>query len=74
MEWLSENWLWLVAIGGMLWMHLGMHRGHGGSHGGHDHGPDRPPAAHDHEATADGSGAGTERGRHHSAGPTRHST
>lgn len=35
MRWLSANWVWLVVIGGMLWMHLGMHRGHGGSHGGH---------------------------------------
>lgn len=51
MNWLSSNWIWLLLIGGMLWMHLGMHRGHGG-HGGHsmsqqpprsgheDHGPD----------------------------------
>ncbi len=28
MNWLSSNWIWLVLIGGMLWMHLGMHRGH----------------------------------------------
>jgi len=34
MRWLSSNWIWLVVVGGMLWMHLGMHRGHGG-HGGH---------------------------------------
>lgn len=34
MRWLSANWIWLVVVGGMLWMHLGMHRGHGG-HGGH---------------------------------------
>ena len=30
MRWLSANWIWIVAIGGMVWMHLGMHRGHGG--------------------------------------------
>lgn len=36
-RWLSANWIWVVVIGGMLWMHLGMHRGHGG-HGGHTHG------------------------------------
>ena len=29
-RWLSGNWIWLVAVGGMLWMHLGMHGGHGG--------------------------------------------
>jgi len=36
-RWLSANWIWLVVVGGMLWMHLGMHRGHGGHgiHGGH---------------------------------------
>ena len=34
MRWLSANWIWVVVIGGMLWMHFGMHRGHGG-HGGH---------------------------------------
>jgi len=33
-RWLSANWLWILAVGGMLWMHLGMHRGHGG-HAGH---------------------------------------
>ena len=33
MRWLSANWIWVVVVGGMLWMHLGMHRGHGG-HGG----------------------------------------
>mgnify|MGYP000244588224 CR=1 FL=1 len=42
-RWLSANWIWVVLIGGMLWMHLGMHRGHGG-HGGHgDHGRSRAP-------------------------------
>jgi len=30
MRWLSANWIWIVAIGGMVWMHLGMHSGHGG--------------------------------------------
>lgn len=34
MRWLSANWIWVVVVGGMLWMHFGMHRGHGG-HGGH---------------------------------------
>ena len=27
-RWLSDNWVWLVVVGGMLWMHLG-HGGHG---------------------------------------------
>jgi hypothetical protein len=49
MRWLSANWIWVVVIGGMLWMHLGMHRGHGG-HGGHGRGQQpqqRPSAGHD---------------------------
>ena len=33
MEFLSANWLWIVLIGFMLWMHLR----HGGMHGGHSH-------------------------------------
>ena len=28
MRWLSANWIWIVVIGGMLWMHFGMHRNH----------------------------------------------
>lgn len=33
MDWLTENWLWLVLGGGFVWMHLHMHGGHG-AHGG----------------------------------------
>jgi len=39
MEWIAENWLLIVLIGGMLAMHLFGH-GHGG-HGGHSKGPRR---------------------------------
>ncbi len=31
MRWLTQNWVWIVVAGGMVWMHLG----HGGMHGGH---------------------------------------
>lgn len=52
MDWIRENWFWIVVIGLFLWMHTKMHGGHGG-HGGHeghggargrDHGllPDEP--------------------------------
>lgn len=42
LEFISANWLWILLIGGMVFMHLG-HGGHGGqgghggcgSHGGH---------------------------------------
>lgn len=35
MEFLTDNWLWLLLLGGFLAMHLFMHRGHGGC-GGHN--------------------------------------
>lgn len=34
MNWLAENWIWVLLGGGMVAMHLFGHRGHGG-HGGH---------------------------------------
>lgn len=34
MNWLRENWFWVVIGGLFLWMHLRMHGGHG-QHGGH---------------------------------------
>lgn len=36
LEFLSSNWLWILLIGGMLFMHLG-HGGHGGHGGGGGH-------------------------------------
>lgn len=43
MDWLTENWLWIVVGAAFVWMHLKMHGGHGGhgardgrgAHGGH---------------------------------------
>jgi len=34
MEWVSENWIWLLLGGAMIGMHLFGHGGHGGR-GGH---------------------------------------
>lgn len=59
LNFLSSNWIWIVLVGGMLWMHLG-HGGHGGrgghggcgghQHGGHHEAADgqqaRPPEHH----------------------------
>lgn len=53
MEWLSDNWIWLLLGGGMIGMHYFGHgrRGAGGGCcGGHAHG-------HDEAAKADGAGA-----------------
>lgn len=71
LEFLSSNWVWILLIGGMLFMHLG--HGHGRGHsghmgcGGHQHSEnghppatersagDRPPDSHEHPSS----------GRHH---------
>ncbi len=34
MDWLRENWFWVIVIGLFVWMHTKMHGGHGG-HAGH---------------------------------------
>lgn len=40
MEWFTENWIWILLIGGMLAIHLFGHGGHGGhgANGGRGHG------------------------------------
>ena len=36
MDWLRQNWFWLVVGVLFAWMHTKMHGGHGhGGHGGH---------------------------------------
>lgn len=54
MEWFSENWVWVLFIGGMIAMHMFGHGGHGG-HGGRD---DEKPAGKDDKqhTTKQGSG------------------
>jgi len=47
MEWINENWIWLLLGGGMIGMHLFGHgkHGHGGGGGccggGHAHGKEK---------------------------------
>ena len=31
MDWLSQNWIWVIVLVAFVWMHL---YGHGGGHGG----------------------------------------
>lgn len=38
MEWLAQNWIWLLFIGAMVAMHLFGHGGHG-AHGGQGKAP-----------------------------------
>lgn len=39
MNWLRENWFWIVVFGLFMWVHLKMHGGHGhhGAGGPHLH-------------------------------------
>lgn len=41
MEWLQQNWFWVVVFVAFVGMHLFGHGGHGGCGGGHRHGRDR---------------------------------
>jgi hypothetical protein len=47
MEWLSENWVFLVVVAGMVAMHLFGHGGHGG-HGGPRRDDEGKGAGHRH--------------------------
>jgi hypothetical protein len=57
LEFLSSNWVWILLIGGMLFMHLGHGRAHGGhmgcgghQHSGSGHEPTAEPSASDRPA------------------------
>lgn len=39
MEWISQNWVWVLFSVGMIAMHMFGHGGHGG-HGGNQSNPD----------------------------------
>lgn len=64
MGFLSANWLWIVLIGFMLWMHL--HHGgmHGGGHHGHDHHTNENSDSHDHAAATSSEAESTTGHRH----------
>lgn len=42
MEWLQQNWFWVVVFVTFFAMHLFGHGGHGGHGGGHGHDRDTP--------------------------------
>ena len=46
MEWISQNWVWVLFAVGMIAMHLFGHGGHGGHDGGQT---DSKPASKDSE-------------------------
>ena len=45
MEWLSQNWVWVLFFAGMIAMHMFGHGGHGGHGGGCGGGHNDPKAA-----------------------------
>ncbi len=68
MDWLSQNWVWLALVVGMVWMHSrGMHSGgrHGGSMGccgGHDKAREGPAEKGEAQG-ADAPGSPVKEGR-----------
>jgi len=55
MEWLNDNWLWLLLFGGMFGMHLFGHGRHGAGGGGGCCG-----GGHGHDKTAKADAPGTQ--------------
>ncbi|HEA53117.1 hypothetical protein LCGC14_1287360 [marine sediment metagenome] len=55
MEWLAENWIWLLVGIAFVGLHLFGHGGHGG-HGGHDD-KKRPNPSSRNESKEDESGS-----------------
>lgn len=70
-RWLSANWVWLVLVGAMLWMHLGMHHGHGG-HSRRVHGGDQVETGARQRSTVDHEGHGKPESEPASTGAHRH--
>ena len=74
LEFLNNNWLWILLIGSMVLMHLGHggghggHGGHGGCGGGHQHSGHQHPAEHEATGTADRE---AEHHEHHSQSEVR---
>jgi hypothetical protein len=58
MDWLSQNWIWVLVFVAFIGMHL---FGHGGGHGGHGSGGEKPrePADKDEQV------ADRPHGHHH---------
>ena len=70
LEYLSSNWLWILLIGGMVFMHLGHggHGGHGGQGGGSGqagHGGHGGCGGHQHSGDHDETSAGEMPGQPH---------
>lgn len=45
MNWLVQNWVWVLVFTVFIWMHMSGHGCHGGHRGRHDEKDQRPTAA-----------------------------
>ena len=61
MDWIAQNWVWVLFAVGMIAMHMFGHGGHGG-HGGHDRDRDDPKSTGKEIARPT---SGSHSGRHH---------
>ena len=52
MEWLAQNWIWVLFFAGFIAMHMFGHGGHGGRH------DDAKPVGKDRTQRAPGQGSG----------------
>lgn len=43
MDWLAQNWVWVLVFAAFIAMHLFGHGGHGGGCGGRHQPPTKPP-------------------------------
>ena len=59
MDWLAQNWIWVVFFALFIGMHLFGHGGHGGHGGGCGGGHDRQPESEEQP------GKGTPQGHQH---------
>lgn len=62
MQWLAENWIWVVVIAAFIGMHLFGHGGHGGHGSGGCGGGNRPK---DKDRDAESEGPKTASGHRH---------
>lgn len=68
LDFLSGNWMWILLVGGMLFMHLGHGHGHSGHMGcgGHQH------SENGHPSTAERSAVGGPSDPHEHPSSGRH--
>ena len=69
LEYLGNNWLWILLIGGMVFMHLGHGSGHG-AHGGGTKGHAGCGGGHQHSAKGTGHRHDEEEQSSETASPT----